>query len=160
MANRDNGDGRGFYMTVRSLAEMAGSTESVAERAIGELRKAGWITQTRQGRGGVASRYALTYPPRAEPVAQHPAPEVLESSEPERQHPAPEVLESSQHPASGGQVDQLLPYRPEEPLPLPPPPPLSTRSHGGSGEGRRSFGRRAIPVDEPATRFIPKRVGP
>lgn len=86
MATKDNGDGKGFFISANQIAEMTGLSERSIRTHITALRDAGWIEVTHRGgnQGGTAraNRYKLTYPdahqpedPRRQPEPDRPLPE-------------------------------------------------------------------------------------
>lgn len=62
MSNRDNGDGKGFWVSAETIAQVTGLSLRTVERAIAELLRTGWLTQISRGCRGRASRYRLTIP--------------------------------------------------------------------------------------------------
>ena len=71
MANKDNGDGEGFFVSAEELTRSTPYTLRPVKTAIAELMETGWIKRTRKGgRTGSgsqwASEYRLTIPQGAE----------------------------------------------------------------------------------------------
>lgn len=121
IANRWNGDGNLPKVTVSHLIRTTGMSQRSVERALSELREAGWVAQARRGgrRGGEtwSSVYRPTYPnPNPPTVTSQPA-------------------NSDAQPANGGGLVDLPVDLPGRPTP-PPPGEHHTRASDSNARAR------------------------
>lgn len=86
MSTLDNGDGRGFFVSAKTIESWSGLNERTARRHIDSLMESGWIVRTKKGgrRGdqALASTYQLVIPTEAnrssltpQPVTEVPHPD-------------------------------------------------------------------------------------
>jgi hypothetical protein len=71
MSTFDNGDGKGFFLSAPTMANMTGMDERTIRTHVKRLQEAGWIRTTRRGgRRGLstfANEYELTIPASSQP---------------------------------------------------------------------------------------------